>query len=61
MTGCVTHGFAVNGEGSFESAPGVCVRCEVSQQRRQIEVICSHRGGEFHGGSQQLLQTGWIQ
>lgn len=57
---CVTHALAVDREGSFESAPGVRIRRQVSQQRREIELTRSHRGEEIHGFSQQLLHTRWI-
>lgn len=57
---CITHALAMNRQGRLESAPGVCVGCEVSQQRREVEPTRSHRGGGIHGGSQQLLNTGWI-
>lgn len=56
----VTHALAMNREGSFESAPGVRVRCTVNQQRREVEPTRSDRGAEIQGCSQQLLHTGWI-
>lgn len=46
----VTHTLAMNREGSFDSAPGVCVWREVSQEGREVEPAHSQRGGEVHGG-----------
>lgn len=45
----------MNREGSFDPAPGFRVRCEISQQGREVEPTCFHRGGEIHGRAQKLL------